>query len=196
MSGDPLPRRLRLVPGRRERSLDELLVDVGRGDEAAFEHIYDELSAPVFGVARRVVRDPARAEEITQEVFLSLWRQATRFDPGKGSARTWVMTLTHRRAVDVVRSEEAASRRETATAKPDVPYDQVSEQAVGRLEGQQVHQCLGTLTDLQREALTLAYFGGYTYPEVATLLKANVSTVKTRMRDGLIRLRDCLGGVR
>ncbi|MDP9445132.1 MAG: ECF RNA polymerase sigma factor SigK [Actinomycetota bacterium] len=196
MSGEPVPLRLGLVPGQRDKSLDELLVSVGRGDESAFEKVYDELAASVYGLARRVVRDPARAEEIAQDVFLALWRKATRFDPVKGSARTWVMTMTHRRAVDVVRSEEASTRRETEHAKPDVDYDQVAEQATARLEGQQVRQCLGTLTDLQREAVTLAYFGGYTYREVAALLQANLSTVKTRMRDGLIRLRDCLGGTR
>jgi len=196
MAREPLPRRLGLVPGEQEPSLDELLVDVGRGDEKAFEQVYDQLAPAVVGLARRVVRDPARAEEIAQEVFLSVWRQATRFEPAKGSARTWLMTLTHRRAVDVVRSAAASTRRDTAAAAEDVPYDSVSEQATARIEGQQVRQCLGALTELQREAVTLAYFEGYTYPEVATLLQANVSTVKTRMRDGLIRLRDCLGGAR
>jgi RNA polymerase sigma-70 factor, ECF subfamily len=180
---------------RRDRHwADALLVTAGRGDEAAFAQLYDAFAPSVFGLAKRVVRDPARAEEITQDVFVSVWRFATRFDPARGSARTWMMTLTHRRAVDVVRSEEAAARRETENAMYDTPFDTVAEQATGRVEGEQVRHCLDTLTDLQREAVTLAYYAGYTYPEVSSLLQVNLSTIKTRMRDGLIRLRDCLGG--
>ncbi len=173
--------------------LDDLLLAAARGDEAALGRLYDALAPAVYGLARRVIRDPARAEEITQDVFLSVWRFATRFDPDKGSAQTWVMTLTHRRAVDVVRSEEAARSRETRAAVHETPFDSVQEQAVTRIEGEQVRRCLGTLTELQREAVAMAYYGGYTYPEVSSLLKVNLSTVKTRMRDGLIRLRDCVG---
>lgn len=198
MSKEPA-RRLGVVrdarPGGRTH-LDDLLLATGRGDEQALGELYDALAPAVFGLAKRVVRDPARAEEIAQDVFVSVWRFATRFDPAKGSARTWVMTLTHRRAVDVVRSEEASARREQEAASDEPPYDSVQEQATSWLEAQQVRNCLGDLTDLQREAVTLAYYGGYTYPEVASLLQQNLSTVKTRMRDGLIRLRDCMGGLR
>lgn len=192
---EPAP-RLRVVQGSDQgaRSLDDLLLAAARGDEASFAHLYDALSSSVFGLAKRVVRDPARAEEITQDVFLSVWRFATRFDPARGSAQAWVMTLTHRRAVDVVRSEEASTRRENTNAKHDTPFDSVSDQVTSKVEGEQVRDCMGTLTALQREAVTLAYYGGYTYPEVASLLSVNLSTIKTRMRDGLIRLRDCLGG--
>lgn len=196
MSGDSTP-RLGVAPPTRDRgrqSLDDLLVASARGDDDAFAQLYDGFAPAVFGLAKRVVRDPARAEEITQDVFLSVWRFATRFDPGKGSAQTWIMTLTHRRAVDVVRAEEAASRRETRASTYDTPFDSVTDHVTTRIEGQQVRRCLGTLTELQREAVTLAYYGGYTYPEVSALLKVNLSTIKTRMRDGLIRLRDCLGG--
>ncbi len=192
-------RRLQVVReghGGRESTLEDHLLAVAKGDESAFARVYDELSPAVFGLARRVVRDPARAEEITQDVFLSVWRLASRFDPAKGSARTWAMTLTHRRAVDVVRSEEAATRRDTRTATHDTPFDSVSEQVATRIDGERVRNCLGSLTVLQREAVSLAYYGGYTYPEVSTLLQANLSTIKTRMRDGMIRLRDCLGGER
>jgi RNA polymerase sigma-70 factor, ECF subfamily len=190
---------LRVASGGRTSAtpdLDDLLLATGRGDESAFAQVYDSLGPSVFGLARRIVRDPARAEEITQDVFVSVWRFATRFDPGRGAAQTWVMTLTHRRAVDVVRSEEAALRRETRTASFGTPFDSVAEQATTRIEGEQVRRCLDSLTDLQREAVTLAYYGGYTYPEVSGLLDVNLSTIKTRMRDGLIRLRDCLGGGR
>ena len=195
MPSEPRP-RLGVVRGTgrpADPGLDDLLLATARGDEAALGRLYDALAPAVYGLARRVIRDPARAEEITQDVFLSVWRFATRFDPDKGSAQTWVMTLTHRRAVDVVRSEEAARSRETRAAVHETPFDSVQEQAATRIEGEQVRRCLGTLTDLQREAVTMAYYGGYTYPEVSSLLKVNLSTVKTRMRDGLIRLRDCVG---
>ena len=190
-------RRLRSVPGTAQPTADELLQATARGDENALAELYDLLAPAVFGLAKRVVRDPSRAEEITQDVFLSVWRFATRFDPAKGSARTWVLTLTHRRAVDVVRADEAASRREQRVgATQDTPYDTVLEEASNRLQGEQVRECLDTLTELQRESVLLAYYGGYTYPEVSALLEVKLPTVKTRMRDGLIRLRDCLGAWR
>ena len=178
--------------GGPDAGLDDLLLATARGDEDALGRLYDALAPAVYGLARRVVRDPARAEEIAQDVCVSVWRFASRFDPHRGSARTWVMTLTHRRAVDVVRSEEAARSRETRAAVHETPFDSVYERAATRIEGDQVRRCLGTLTDLQREAVALAYYGGYTYPEVSSLLRVNLSTVKTRMRDGLIRLRDCV----
>jgi RNA polymerase sigma-70 factor, ECF subfamily len=190
-------RRLRSVPGAAQSTPDELLQATARGDEAALAGLYDLLAPAVFGLAKRVVRDPARAEEITQDVFLSVWRFATRFDPAKGSARTWILTLTHRRAVDVVRADAAATRREQRIgAMHDTPYDTVLEEASRRLRGEQVRECLDTLTELQRESVLLAYYGGYTYPEVSALLDVKLPTVKTRMRDGLIRLRDCLGAWR
>jgi RNA polymerase sigma-70 factor, ECF subfamily len=195
------PARPRVLPlDTREDSgppvLAEVFVEPGRGDEAAFAQVYQRLAPSVFGLAKRVVRDPALAEDVSQEVFASVWRLATRYDPGKGSAQTWVLTLTHRRAVDLVRSDEAASRRESHTAAYDTPFDTVHEQAATRIEREQVRRCLSALTDVQREVVMLAYYGGHTYAEVSALLQANLSTVKTRMRDGLVRLRDCLGGNR
>jgi RNA polymerase sigma-70 factor, ECF subfamily len=172
---------------------DELLARVARGDEAAFAALYDELAPRVFGLARRVLRDPAQAEEVAQEALVEVWRTASRYDPSRGSATSWALTIAHRRAVDRVRSEQASAERERRVATQDVPYDDVVEQATARLERQQVQRCLKGLTDLQREAITLAYYRGYTYREVAQLLGAALPTVKTRMRDGLIRLRDCLG---
>ncbi len=181
-------------PGQR---LTELLVRAAKGDEAAFADFYDRTSAAVHGLARRVVRDPARAEEITQEVYLQVWRTATRFEPSRGSARSWLLTLTHRRAVDVVRHDQASTNREAGydwSGGPDI--DVVEDTVSTRLEHEQVRRCLSSLTELQHEAVTLAYYGGNTYAEVATLLDVNPATVKTRMRDGLIRLRDCLGVTR
>jgi RNA polymerase sigma-70 factor (ECF subfamily) len=174
--------------------LTELLTRTARGDEQAFAALYDSVAGLVLGLARRVVRDPSRAEEIAQEVFVQVWQGASRFDPDKGSAKTWILTLTHRRAVDAVRRDQSASDREARydwTGGTD--FDSVDEEVTTRLEHEQVRKCLGSLTELQQQAVTLAYYRGYTYAEVATLLKANPATVKTRMRDGLIRMRDCLG---
>ena len=187
---------MRSVPDAAQPTADQLLRAAARGDEPAFAELYDLMAPAVFGLSRRVVRDPARAEEITQDVFVSVWRFATRFDPDKGSARTWILTLTHRRAVDVVRADAASSRREQRAAKYDTPFDSVLEETATRLQGEDVRECLETLTDLQRESVLLAYYGGYSYPEVSTLLDVKLPTVKTRMRDSLIRLRDCLGAWR
>jgi RNA polymerase sigma-70 factor (ECF subfamily) len=180
------------TPGSRPE-LAALLGRVARGDERAFEAVYDLTSAQVLGTVRAVVRDPAQSEEVMQEVLLDLWRTASRFDPAAGSAAAWVMTLAHRRAVDRVRSEQRAAERELRAALATVEYDEVAEAVESSLERERVRRCLAALTDLQRESVTLAYYGGYTYREVAGLLGVATGTVKTRMRDGLIRLRDCLG---
>jgi RNA polymerase sigma-70 factor (ECF subfamily) len=173
--------------------LDALLRQVARGDEAAFATLYDQLAPRVYGLARRILRDPGQAEDVAQEALVDVWRLAGRFDPAKGSAAGWVLTITHRRAVDRVRSEQASENRQRLAVTEQVPYDEVAEAVTAHLEHQQVRRCLKTLTNLQREAITLAYYGGHTYREVAELLGSTLPTVKTRMRDGLIRLRDCLG---
>jgi RNA polymerase sigma-70 factor (ECF subfamily) len=174
---------------------DELLRQVARGDEAAFRALYDQLAPRVFGLARRVVRDPAQAEEVAQEALVEVWRTASRFDQAKGSATSWILTITHRRAVDRVRAAQSGADRErrVAAASVETPYDDVVEEVTASLEQQQVRRCLKGLTDLQREAITLAYYDGFTYREVADKLDAALPTIKSRMRDGLIRMRDCLG---
>jgi RNA polymerase sigma-70 factor, ECF subfamily len=176
-------------------TMDDLLERVGLGESDAFEALYDEVANSVFGVIRRVLRDPAQSEEVTQEVLIEVWRNATRFDRTRGSAGTWIHTMAHRRAIDRVRSSQAAHDRDRRVAvREHLPaYDQVAEQVETRLDQEQVRRCLGDLTELQRESVTLAYYGGYTYREVAELLGLPLGTVKTRLRDGLIRLRDCLG---
>ena len=178
-------------------SLDALLQQVARGDTGAFERLYDRVAGSVFGVIRRVLRDPDQSEEVAQEVLVEVWRTATRFDAGLGSASTWIHTMAHRRAVDRVRSAQASHDREERVAVRDhqPAYDEVADRVETRLEQEQVRRCVDKLTDVQRESVTLAYYGGYTYREVAELLDVPLGTVKTRMRDGLIRLRDCLGVV-
>ncbi|MGH8887324.1 MAG: ECF RNA polymerase sigma factor SigK [Egibacteraceae bacterium] len=175
---------------------EELLAQVAKGGQAAFGQLYDRIAGKVYGLIRRVLRDPAQSEEVTQEVLLEIWRSAPRFDSARGTANAWIMTMAHRRAVDRVRSEQAARARDdqaSAREQRTEAFDVVAEEVEVRLEHQQVRAALGQLTDLQREAVELAYYGGHTYREVAELLGAPLGTVKTRLRDGLIRLRDALG---
>src|SRR5216683_1080317 len=146
---------------RRDQDLDWLVRHVARGDESAFEAVYDQLSRPVYGLIRKVLRDPAQSEEVTQEVLLEVWRTASRFDPAKGSAMAWVMTIAHRRAIDRVRSAAAAAAREHKTADGTVTWDEVAETVEASLERERVRRCLDSLTEMQRESITLAYYGGY-----------------------------------
>jgi RNA polymerase sigma-70 factor (ECF subfamily) len=176
-------------------NLEDLLELVARGDEQAFEHVYARVCGPVYGLVRRVLRDPAQSEEVTQEVLVNVWRSAARFDSRQGSGMAWIMTMAHRRAVDRVRSEQSAADRvrRLGGREIDMSYDVVSETVEIRLEREAVRRCLDSLTELQRESVDLAYYGGHSYRAVAELLDVPLGTVKTRMRDGLIRLRDCLG---
>ena len=175
--------------------LGDLLRACGRGDQTAFARLYDATGSRVFGLAVRVVRDPAQAEEVAQEAFLEIWRTSGRFDPAKGSPLGWMLTITHRKAVDRVRSAEASTRRDTTYHQQNQPvdHDSTAEAATASLEARRIRGALSSLTPVQREALELAYFGGYTHTEVATMLDLPVGTAKTRIRDGLIRLRDTMG---
>ena len=183
--------------GPEPTDAEALLGHVARGDERAFATLYDLVSGRVYGLVLRIVRDPAQAEEVTQEAMVDVWRRASSFDAERGAAITWVLTLAHRRAVDRVRSAQSAGERErrVAAREASVGFDEVSENVAVRLDHQQVRRCLGTLTELQKETVTMAYYGGYTYRQVADLLSVPLPTIKTRMRDGLVRLRDCLGVV-
>ena len=190
------PHRLRAIDGASAPPSDEeLLAEVARGDQQAFAELYDRLAGVVYGIVRRVLRDPSQSEEVTQEVLVEVWRTATRFDAERGRARTWILTMAHRRAIDRVRSEQATRDRTDRVGAQDSSreFDEVAEQVETQFEHQQVRDGLQALTDLQREAVELAYYQGYTYREVAELLGTPLGTIKTRMRDGLIRLRDAVG---
>ncbi len=193
---DPDAPGLASVPPREEgeRDLNLLLRRVAAGDEHAFELLYRQLAPPAYGVIRRVLRDPAQSEEVTQEVLLEVWRTASRFDPAAGSAATWTLSIAHRRAVDRVRAEVAATGREQKTAWADSgPRDEVADVVEASLDRERVQRCVGQLTEVQRQSITLAYYGGYTYRQVSALVGVTLAAVKSRIRDGLLRMRDCLG---
>ncbi|MBR7744696.1 ECF RNA polymerase sigma factor SigK [Phycicoccus sp. BSK3Z-2] len=179
----------------RGPDLTDLLRRSARGDEEAFAGLYDATSRRVYGLVLRIVRDPAMSEEVTQEVYLDVWRTSARFDAGRGTALSWLMTIAHRAAVDRVRSSEASRRRDDAhaSATQEVDFDATAEAAHTSIEAARVRKALDTLTEAQRSAVELAYLGGYTHTEVARLLDLPLGTAKTRIRDGLIRLRDTLG---
>ncbi len=178
---------------RADADLDTLLTHVAKGDQAAFEALYDQLASSVYGLIRKVLRNPSQAEEVTQEVLLEVWRSASRFDPARGGAATWVLTIAHRRAIDRVRAEEAATAREQRSAQVPADIDEVAETVEASMDAERLRRCLAGLTELQRESITLAYYGGYSYAQVAALLNTALGTIKTRIRDGLTRLRACLG---
>jgi RNA polymerase sigma-70 factor (ECF subfamily) len=180
-----------------ERCVDDLETCIGRvaaGDQAAFATMYDQLAATVFGVARRVLRDPSQAEEVSQEVFTEIWRQAARFDPSRGSVRTWALTIAHRRSVDRVRSEQAHRDRQTRTVAVDATADPSPEDtAVDAEDRTRARAAMAELSDAQRQALELAFYDGLTHVQIAERLGIALGTVKTRIRDGLIRLRATMG---
>jgi RNA polymerase sigma-70 factor (ECF subfamily) len=176
-------------------SLNDLLGLVAEGDQAAFGELYDRSSGRVLGLVRRLLKDHAQSEEVTQEIFLEVWQNAKRYDPARGSATTWMLTMAHRRAVDRIRSSQSTRDRDNRIGLRDMEteYDSVSESVEIRVEHERVGQALQRLTQLQRQAVTLSYYGGYSHSEVAEMLKVPIGTVKTRLRDGMIRLRDELG---
>jgi len=173
---------------------ENLLARVATGDQRAFDALYDQMAPLIYGVVLRVLRDPAQSEEVTQEVFIEIWRHAGRFDCDRASARTWTLTIAHRRGVDRVRSEQAHRNRERTEALAMVPETSgPAELAVDRESRQRAVSALGRLSEPQREALELAYYGGLTHVEIADHLGIALGTAKTRIRDGLLRLRSVMG---
>ena len=176
-------------------TFESLLELISRGDQEAFSELYDRTAPRVLGLVKRVLVDHAQSEEVAQEVFLEIWKTASKFESHRGSAMSWILTMSHRRAVDRVRSSQAGHDRDERIGLRDIEpeYDQVSESVEIRIEHERVKRAMAQLTELQREAISLAYYGGYSHSEIAGILSIPVGTVKTRLRDGMIRLRDELG---
>jgi RNA polymerase sigma-70 factor (ECF subfamily) len=184
------------VPGPADpESKEALLGRVAQGDKRAFSELYDQLAPRVLGLVRRLLVDHAQSEEVTQEIFLEIWQSASRFDPAKGAATMWVLTMAHRRAVDRVRASQSSRDRDVRIGIRDHEngYDQVSETVEISIEHERVKKAMTKLTEIQRQAVSLAYYGGYSHSEVASMLDVPIGTVKTRLRDGMIRLRDEMG---
>ena len=190
--------RLGLVPEPEvadDLSIESLLRDVAEGDRAAFAEVYDRISSRVLGLIIRLLRDRAQSEEVMQEVFLEIWQQAAKFDANRGSGMAWVLTMAHRRAIDRIRASQKSHERDLRIGIRDMEreFDGVSESVEIRIENERVKHAMSRLTPLQREAVVLAYYGGYTHTEMSQILGIPLGTVKTRLRDGMIRLRDELG---
>lgn len=197
---DPGGESSRTGPGLVGREADaahlaDLIDRSARGHEEAFAELYDLTSSRIYGIVLRVLRSADHSAEVTQEVYVEVWRQSARYARDKGSVMAWMSTMAHRRAVDRVRSVSSEVVRDERYAASDADRggDQVWEHVDQRLDVERVRKGMASLTTIQREALSLAYFGGYTQSEVASLLKLPLGTVKTRIRDGLIGLRDALG---
>ena len=172
---------------------DEALVLLAaRSQQGALAELYDRYGRPAYGLALRVLRDEALAEDAVQEAFLAIWRTASRFVPERGKASTWILTLVHRRAVDLVRREERR-RADTLEHAPEPGGGAVDEEAWLRLQRERVQDALRQLPDQQREAIELAYYGGFTQSELAERLGQPLGTIKSRMFMGLARLRELLG---
>ena len=178
--------------GLRDSQLVEL---VAQRDAGALEALYDRYGRAAYSLARRILTEETLAQDVVQEVFLSLWRDARRFDPGRGTVATYLLSMTHHRAVDVVRREEKLRRWRTSDEglelEPD-PKARVEDEVEASERRAEVRSALAELPAAQREALLLAYFGGYTQREVAALVGVPLGTVKTRMAAGMRKMREAL----
>jgi RNA polymerase sigma-70 factor (ECF subfamily) len=179
----------------RRPEAEALLLRTARGDHAAFESLLRQFAPLVYGIALRVCEDRALAEEVAQETFLDLWRSAARYDSAQGSAQAWVVTITHRRAVDCVRVEHSRARRERQSKSllPLIDFDEVSEAVEERSERALLRGCLGGLSRIQRESIDLAFFDGLTHTQISAKLQIPLGTAKARLREGLGKLKSCMG---
>jgi RNA polymerase sigma factor (sigma-70 family) len=191
LSGPPRQRHVSVARDLAHLSDEALVALVARADDSALAELYDRFGHVAYGLALRVVRDPALAEDAVQEAFLAVWRSAARFVPERAKASTWILTLVHRRAVDIVRREEPR-RTEPLEAAPQPSANVTEDEAWLRLRRTRVQEALRRLPDQQREALELAYFGGFTQSELADRLGEPLGTIKSRMFTGLARLRELL----
>lgn len=191
----PASRARPAILERVNADVEQCLVQAAAGDERAFALLYDATAPRVFGLVLRILVDRAQAEEVAQEVYLEAWRGAARFDPARGSAIGWLLRIAHARAVDRVRSSQAQRDRDERVGVRDtaVPVDEVAERVEISLESARARSALAALSEAQRQAIELAYFGGLTQTEIAERVGAPLGTVKTRMRDGLRRMREILG---
>lgn len=174
-----------------DQAEERLLVRVARAEMSAFEELYDRYGRSVYSLAMTMLRDAEAAREVAQEVFLDVWRTARAFDPTRGSARSWILSLAHHKSVDAVRRRRLRAVEPLSEALPS--GQDVAAEATTALARGRVREALAALNPEQREAIALAYYGGYTQREIAERLKIPLGTIKTRMRDGMIRLRDILG---
>ncbi len=178
--------------GARSRAEDDLLARIAQADTHAFEILYQEYGSAVYSLAVTLLRDGQAAQEVAQEVFLAIWRGARDFDPQRGTVRTWILTLAHHKGVDAVRRQRLRANRPLDEGSAGATAPDISGEVLERLVGEQVRAALQTLSHEHREAIVLAYYGGYTQQEIAKRLSIPLGTVKTRIRDGMIRLRSLL----
>ncbi|MCR6490763.1 sigma-70 family RNA polymerase sigma factor [Amycolatopsis sp. OK19-0408] len=174
------------------RSAEELLGLVGRGDQAAFAELYDQLCAPMFGMVARMLDTSAQAEDVAHEAWLQIWQQAPRYAARHGSALTWMVSLTHRYAVDRVRADQPTAAAGRSPQTSEAVLDPIGGGSTATDQDTAVRHGLARLTGVQRQAILLAYYGGHTHREIAEVLPAPAGTVTTGLRDGLIHLREAL----
>lgn len=181
--------------GARPPDPESLLRRTARGDEAAFEALLRSFAPLVYGVALRVCEDQSLAEEVAQDAFLDLWRTAARYESAKGSAHAWVVTIAHRRAIDRMRSEHSRVGREKRSRAllPMIEFDEVAEAVDAEDERTRLHGCLGGLSRIQRESIHLAFFDGLTHSQISVKLQLPLGTAKARLREGLGKLKTCMG---
>jgi RNA polymerase sigma-70 factor (ECF subfamily) len=189
--GDELPSR-----ELAQTHLADLMTSCARGNQEAFAELYDLTMRRVYGTVLKVLRSPEHAQEVTQEVYVEVWKQAPRYAADKGSVLGWMATMAHRRAVDRVRSVSSELARDGRHAVTDLgrESDDVWESVARQHDVERVRSAIGTLTPIQRQALRLAYYDGLTQSQISTSLNLPLGTVKTRIRDGLKRLGEKLGG--